>query len=147
SNRGYDDGNCTNDRLQNFSLAASLETPRFENTALRLAASGWRFAPTFRATTGSWLAITTGSDRLFNGQAATQRPNEASTNYYADQSVNAANGGIRFLDPNAFTQPALGTFGTLARNVVRGPGFKNVDASLTRVFPVGGGKSVEARIE
>ena len=147
SNPGYDDGACANDRRQNFSLAASIETPRFENTALRAVASGWRLAPTFRATTGSWLTILTGADRLFNGQLGTQRVNELSTNYYADQSVNPANGGIRFLDPAAFAQPAIGTFGNMQRNVVRGPGFKNVDAALSRVFNVGGTKSVEARIE
>jgi carboxypeptidase family protein len=147
SNPGYDDGNCSNDRLQNFSMAASIETPRFENRGLRIVASGWRLAPSFRATTGSWLTIATGADRLFNGQAATQRVNQLSTNYYADQSVNPANGGIRFLDPNAFAQPAIGTFGNMQRNVVRGPGFKNVDAALSRTFDVGGTKSVEVRAE
>ena len=147
SNPGYDDGNCANDRRQNFSVTASLATPQFENRGLRIVASGWRLAPSFRATTGSWLTIATGVDRVLNGQAGTQRVNEVSSNYYADQSVNPANGGIRFLDPTAFAQPALGTFGNMPRNVVRGPGFKNVDAALSRVFNVGGSKSVEARIE
>ena len=73
--------------------------------------------------------------------------NQVSTSYYADQSINPANGGIRFLDPNAFAQPAIGTFGNMQRNLVRGPGFKNVDAGLSRTFNVGGTKSVEARIE
>jgi hypothetical protein len=146
-NPGYDDGPCSNDRLQNFSLTASIETPRFENAALRAVATGWRFAPTFRATTGSWLTVATGADRLFNGQAGTQRVNQLSTSYYADQSVNPVNGGIRFLDPNAFAQPAIGTFGNMQRNVVRGPGFKNVDAALSRLFNVGGTKSAEVRIE
>jgi Carboxypeptidase regulatory-like domain len=147
SNPGYDDGNCNNDRLQNLSVIGSVETPRFENGALRAVASGWRIAPTFRATTGSWLTILTGADRLFNGQAGTQRVNQVSTNYYADQSVNPANGGIRFLDPAAFAQPAIGTFGNIQRNVVRGPGYKNVDAALSRLFPVGGTKAVEVRLE
>ncbi len=147
SNPGYDDGNCANDRRQNFSVTASLSTPEFENRALRTVASGWRLAPSFRATTGSWLTVTTGADRVLNGQAGTQRVNELSTNYYADQSVNPAGGGIRFLDPTAFAQPALGTFGNMQRNVVRGPGFKNVDAALVRSFNVGGSKSLEARIE
>jgi hypothetical protein len=146
-NPGYDDGNCGNDRLQNFSLAASYETPRFENAPLRVAATGWRLVGTFRATTGSWLAITTGADRMLNGQAGTQRPNQVSTSYYGDQSVNVANGGIRFLDPAAFAQPAFGTFGTLQRNVVRGPGFKNVDMALSRVFKLGGTNSIEVRAE
>ncbi|HXD73779.1 MAG TPA: TonB-dependent receptor, partial [Vicinamibacterales bacterium] len=146
-NPGFDDGNCSNDRLQNFSLVASYETPHFDNPALRLIGSNWRFAPSFRATTGSWLTVTTGADRMLNGQAGTQRPNQVSTAYYADQSVNPANGGIRFLDPAAFSQPALGTLGNLQRNIVRGPGFKNIDAALSRLFPLGGTKSVEARIE
>ena len=147
SNPGYDDGNCANDRRQNFSVTASLSTPEFENRGLRVVASGWRLAPSFRATTGSWLTVTTGADRLFNGQAGTQRANQLTDSIYADQSVNAANGGIRFVDPAAFAQPALGTFGNAVRNSVRGPGFKNIDAALSRVFNVGGSKSFEARIE
>jgi len=147
SNPGYDDGNCSNDRRHNFSITASLSTPEFENHGLRIVASGWRLAPSFRATTGSWLTVSTGADRLFNGQAGTQRVNEVSTNYYADQSVNPANGGIRFLDPTAFAQPVIGTFGNMQRNVVRGPGFKNVDAALSRVFNLGSSKSLEARLE
>jgi hypothetical protein len=35
----------------------------------------------------------------------------------------------------------------MQRNVIRGPGFKNVDAALSRVFNLGSSKSLEARIE
>ena len=35
----------------------------------------------------------------------------------------------------------------MQRNLVRGPGFKNVDASLARAFNVGGTKSIEVRVE
>jgi hypothetical protein len=70
-----------------------------------------------------------------------------SSSYYADQSVNPANGGIRFLDPNAFLLPAQGQFGNMQRNLVRGPGFKNVDMALTRVFNIGGSKTIEVRGE
>ena len=31
----YDDGNCTADRLQNFTMTGGVESPRFENAALR----------------------------------------------------------------------------------------------------------------
>jgi hypothetical protein len=147
SNPGYDDGNCTADRLHNFSMTASVETPRFENRALRMAGSGWRLVGSFRATTGAWLTVTTGADLLLNGQAGTQRANQVSDSIYADQSVNPANGGIRFLDPNAFAQPVAGTFGNSVRNIVRGPGFKNLDMALTRSFNVGGSKQIEVRAE
>ena len=140
SNPGYDDGNCSNDRRHNFSVGASLSTPQFENRGLRIVASGWRLAPSFRATTGAWLTVATGVDRLFNGQAGTQRANELSTSYYADQSINPANGGIRFVDPTAFAQPALGTFGNAAQHHP-GTGFKNIDAALSRTFSAGGNKS------
>jgi hypothetical protein len=147
SNPGFDDGNCSSDRLQNFSLTASAETPRFENTALRMVATGWRLVGSFRATTGSWLTVSTGADIALNGQAGTQRANQLTDSIYADQSINPANGGIRFLDPNAFAQPTAGTLGNAVRNTVRGPGFKNVDLALTRSFNVGGARQIEVRAE
>jgi len=37
-----------------------------------------------------------------------------------------------YLNPLAFSQPADGTFGNLGRNSVFGPGYKNIDFSLTK---------------
>ncbi|HJS59809.1 MAG TPA: TonB-dependent receptor [Vicinamibacteria bacterium] len=48
---------------------------------------------------------------------------------------------------SAFGRPARGTFGSLPRNELRGPGFWNVDASLFKRFPLGGAKSLEFRVE
>jgi len=147
SNPGYDDGNCSSDRLHNFSMTASVETPRFENSALRMVATGWRLVGSFRATTGAWLTVSTGADIALNGQAGTQRANQLSDSIYADQSINPANGGIRFVDPAAYAQPAAGTLGNAARNTVRGPGFKNADMALSRVFRLVGSQSIEVRGE
>ena len=47
-NPGYDDGNCAADRLQNFTLTASVESPRFNGRALNAVASGWRLVGSFR---------------------------------------------------------------------------------------------------
>jgi hypothetical protein len=146
-NPGYDDGNCTADRRQNFSMIASIETPRFNSATWSAVASGWRLVGSFRATTGPWLTILTGADRVLNGQAGTQRVNQVSDNVMADQSVNPANGGIRYLDPNAFAQPAFGTFGNIARNSIRGPDSKSLDMALTRVFGLGGSRNIEVRAE
>jgi hypothetical protein len=146
ANPAYDNGNCAVDRLHNFALSASVESPRFEKRALRMAASGWRLAGAFRAITGPWLTILTGVDVAQNGQAGTQRVNQISDSVYADQSTNPANGFVRWLDPTAFAQPAAGTFGNMARNQVRGPYNKNVDLALTRVFPIGR-QGIEVRAE
>jgi len=147
-NPGYDDGNCTADRLQNFTLTAGIESPRFENAGLRAVATGWRLVGSFRALTGPWLTINTGADLALNGQAGTQRANQvAGVDPYGDQSINSANGGIRFLNPLAFTQPAAGVLGDSVRNSIRGPGNKNVDLALTRNFRVGNTQNFELRAE
>ena len=138
SNPAYDNGNCTVDRLHNFNATASVETPRFEGATLRTVASGWRLVGSFHATTGPWLTVTTGTDIALNGQPGTQRVNQILANaVYADGSTNPANGFVRWLDPNAFAQPATGTLGNMPRNVVRGPAIRDLDLALTRVFPVG----------
>jgi carboxypeptidase family protein len=142
----YDDGNCTVDRLHNFTATASVESPRFEQRTLRMIASGWRLAGSFRAITGPWLTITTGTDVALNGQLGTQRVNQTGDNVYADGSTNPANGFVRWLDRTAFGLPTAGTFGNMARNQVRGPYNKNVDLALTRVFPMGR-QGIEVRAE
>jgi hypothetical protein len=147
SNPGYDDGNCTADRLQNFSLTASLESPRFSGRTLNAIASGWRLVGGFRATTGPWLTILTGVDRVLNGQAGTQRVNQVLDNTAGDLSSNPLNGNIQFLNPLAFAQPAPGTFGNMARNVIRGPDSKTLDAALTRTFHTVGSQAIEVRVE
>ena len=145
---GFDSGNCTADRLQNFTTTAGIESPQFERPGLRAVASGWRLVGNFRALTGPWLTINTGQDIALNGQAGTQRANQIQgVDPYADQSTNPQNGGIRFLNPLAFAQPAAGMLGTSVRNSIRGPGNKIVDLALARNFRLPGQRTVEVRAE
>jgi carboxypeptidase family protein len=147
SNPHFDDGNCAADRLHNFAMTASVQTPRFNTPALRAAFSDWRLVGGFRKTTGPWLTVTTGSDIALNGQVATQRANQVLDDPYADMSINPANGGMRFLNPAAFAQPATGTLGTGARNGIRGMGTRSLDLSLTRVIRIAGTQDVEVRVD
>ena len=48
---------------------------------------------------------------------------------------------------SAFERPARGTFGTMERNALRGPGYWRVDASLFKHFRFGAARSLEVRIE
>jgi hypothetical protein len=141
----FDDSNCASDRLHNFSVTASIQSPQFSGARAVLA--DWRLAGSFIALTGPWLTITTGTDVAQNGQAGTQRVNQVSDAIYADQSINPVGGGIRFLDPAAFVQPAAGTLGTMPRNSVRGPGTKNVNLTLSRAFRVKSQQTFEVRVE
>jgi hypothetical protein len=147
ANPGYDDGNCTADRLHNFALTASVQSPRLDNASMRAAFSDWRLVAGFRKTTGPWLTITTGSDIALNGQPGTQRANQVGDDPYADMSINPVNGGLRFLNPAAFAQPANGTLGTSVRNSIRGMGTRSLDMSLTRVVRVTGTQEFEVRVD
>jgi hypothetical protein len=145
---GYDDGNCTADRLHNFSMTASVQSPRLDNAAMRTAFSDWRLVAGFRATTGPWLTVSTGADIALNGQAGTQRAEQVLDDPYGDQSINPLNGGRRFLNPAAFRQPTAGTLGTTQpRNSIRGMGTRNLDLSLSRLIRVTGSQAIEVRID
>jgi hypothetical protein len=145
---GYDDGNCTADRLHNFSLSASVQSPRLNNAAMRAAFSDWRLVGGFRAATGPWLTVSTGTDIALNGQAGSQRAEQVLADPYGDNSINPLNGGRRFLNPAAFRQPVAGTLSsTQSRNNIRGMGTRNLDMSLTRVIRVAGSQAIEVRVD
>jgi hypothetical protein len=145
---GYDDGNCTADRLHNFSMTASIQSPRLNNAALRAAFSDWRLVGGFRAVSGPWLTVSTGADIALNGQVGTQRAEQILDDPYGDQSINPLNNGRRYLNPQAFRQPAPGTLSsTQPRNSIRGIGTRNLDLSLTRVIRTVGNQSLEVRVD
>ena len=136
-----DKGRCGTWRKHIFNLSASVETPTFGSPVVRALASGWRLAGIFRANSGSPLTVTTGTDRALSGiQTTTQRPDQLLDNPYGDNALN-------WLNPRAFAQPALGTYGNSVRNAYDGPGRKVVDLALVRSFRFGNGQRVEARVE
>ncbi|HEY9465943.1 MAG TPA: TonB-dependent receptor [Vicinamibacterales bacterium] len=145
---GFDDGNCTSDRLHNFTMTASIQSPRLNNAAMRAAFSDWRLVGGFRAITGPWLTVSTGTDIALNGQAGTQRAEQVVDDPYGDNSINPLNGGRRFLNPAAFRQPAAGTLGSSQqRNSIRGIGTRNLDLSLTRLIRIRNTQAIELRID
>jgi hypothetical protein len=135
----YDRGHCDADRRHIVNLTGGYETPAMGGVWGSIA-SRWRLSGIFRATTGAWLNITVTGDPARNGQVG-QRPDRVLDDPYGDKSWN------NYLNPQAFVQPALGTFGDLPRNAVEGPGRWSVDASLVRTFRLGPMRRVELRLE
>jgi hypothetical protein len=90
---------------------------------------------------GSWLTVTTGSDRTLNGQRfQEQRVNIVNDNPYGAKTLS------NYLNPQAFAQPALGTFGNEERNSIRGPNYWSSDMALSRLVTFGK-QNVELRLE
>jgi hypothetical protein len=74
---------------------------------------------------------------------STRRPNLiASVNPYIKDM-----GSLQWLNPAAFSIPEPGSYGNLARNALRGPGFRQFDMMLTRKFQVREGHALEFRAD
>ena len=87
------------------------------------------------------MTITTGLDRTLNGDAGPQRPNQILGNPYGDKSL------TNYLNPQAFAQPAFGSFGNMGTYNILGPSTFQFDMALSRVFGVREGQNIEIRAE
>jgi hypothetical protein len=55
--------------------------------------------------------------------------------------------GQLWFDTSLFSAPAVATYGNVGRNILRGPGFANIDFSLFRRFPISERVAAEFRFE
>src|SRR5262249_50627384 len=119
----------------------------------RKVASNWRFSPILKIYSGDAMSIVTSLDRSLTGDFlpavgssfatsnTAQRANQVLGNPYGDGTPG------RFLNPAAFAQPALGTFGNVGMGSVKGPNFWQFDLSLSRTFQIREMQKVEFRAE
>jgi len=140
-------------RVHNFSLAAIVDLPfgsgrRFLADASRtteMIVGGWQLATITLIQSG--LAL----DILYPGGAerdtGPNRPDligNPSGPHTREQWFNATPIGS---PGSAFGRPAVGTFGDLPRNALRGPGYWRVDASLSKRLSLSGKLQSEFRVE
>jgi hypothetical protein len=140
NNRRFDRGDCIFDRRHIANLTVVAETPRFNNNALRIVATGWRLSGIYRIASGAPLTVTTSIDRQLSG-TSNQRPNQLMLDAYGDGSL------ANFLNPKAFALPALSTLGNMSPFTVRGPNLWGLDIALSRVFAIRERQSLEVRGE
>ena len=143
TNRSRDRGNCSTsavDRRHLFNFSSVAETPRFENTALRVIGSGWKVSPIVRIISGGFLTITTNQDRALNGMSG-QRVDQVLGDPYGAKTF------TNYLNPNAFALPAMGTLGNMGRANILGLGTWQFDMSLSRTFRIKESQRMEFRAE
>jgi hypothetical protein len=143
NNRRYDRGNCVTsatDRRQVFTFSSVAQAPQFAARALRMAASGWRLSPLVKILSGDYLSVTTSQDRALNGMAS-QRMNQVLANPYGNKTVS------NYLNPAAFTLPALGTLGNSGKSSIAGPKTWQFDLALSRTFKIRESQTMEFRAE
>jgi hypothetical protein len=136
----FDRGHCDQDRTHIGVLSVGVLTPQFASSAMRVALSDWRIAGILTARSGEPLNVIAGQDRALTG-IQQQRVNQVLDNPYGNKTVS------NWLNPAAFAQPALGTLGNFRRNSLRSPGYWAVDMAVSRLLPVGAGRTLELRAE
>ena len=126
-------GNCISleeDRRHNFNLSTVYTMPQYSNRALRVVATGWQVAGIVKVLSGDYFSLASGVDQALSG-TDDERPQQVLPNVYApNKSIS------QWLNPAAFAQPALGTYGNMGPGTVRGPGFFGIDMNVTRKFKI-----------
>jgi hypothetical protein len=166
ANRGVSDF----DRTHRFVLSYLWDLPRphfaARSTVSRLLLLNWQVAGIITAMSGLPIDIvdSNAGSFYFGANSGLSRPNWApgATRSTATSNVPAG----YFFNPFAFVRPivqagqpipsangeavagATGTdFGNVGRNVLRGPGQKNIDFSVIKRFPISESKNIEFRAE
>ena len=134
ANINYDKGPCSWDRRHIFNLSGVAQVPRFNNTALRVFASGWQVAMIVRYNSGAPLNIVDQTDNLLNG-VANQRPNLVLADPKATPTT-CAGVCVPYLNKAAFAVPGAGVLGSLGALSVYGPSFSEIDMSISRTFKI-----------
>jgi hypothetical protein len=146
-NRAYDYGPSPLDRRDVGILTFVYSLPFLRGNSgtrmLRSTLGGWQVSGIVTAETGLPLDITLGGTEGSNGLAnGTNRPN-------VNGSVSMSDTLTQWFNSAAFSLPASGSWGTLPRNSVYGPGRDNWNISLFKsfVFSEARGSRLEFRVE
>lgn len=151
NNRALDAGECAQDRRNVFNLTVLARTPKFSGRALNLVASGWSLSAIYRFQSAAPVTILSGLDQALVGFGTNERPNQiradtAPASPGAGACVNRAP-CYSWVNPAAFAQPALGTFGNMGAYNVLGPRYFQFDVALVREFRVRERATLQVRAE
>ncbi len=128
------------DRTHVLVLSYVYELPLFRQTSgfLKHILGGWQVSGISRFESGTPFSITVSGDRAGVGTGG-QRPDLTGP-------IKREKTQLRWFS-GSFAVPVLGTFGSLGRNVVRGPGINNWDVSFSKRTAMGENISLQFRAE
>lgn len=145
-NRAYDNGPSVLDRTHIALVNFVYEVPFFRSSQHRVIKStigGWELSGIVTMETGLPLNITLNGSQGSNGlDNATNRPNFSGNVSYPGTIA-------AFFNTSGFATPAVGSWGTLTKGAVRGPGRNNWNLSLFKsfLFSESRGSRFELRVE
>ena len=141
-------GNSNFDIRQRFVMSSVYDLPFGKGKAFLSAnryadalLGGWQLTGIFSAQTGLPFTPVLSSDNTNTGTTA--RPNRIANGSLPSDERNPQN----WFDEAAFVTPAQYVYGNSGRNILRGPGFRNLDVGLSRFFALTERFNLEFRAE
>lgn len=150
-NPKLDYGPCSSNLTQVFNMSlVAMSQFHFGSHMERLLLNNWEIAPLLTAHSGSPFNVTAGQDTSLT-DVGHDRPNLVpGVDPYHKVSFRQAHSEANreYLNPAAFTQVSVpGTYGDVSRNEFVGPNFFNVDAQVSRLFPIHESIELDLRLE
>jgi hypothetical protein len=144
-----DYGNSDFDTRHNFTALISYEIPG-RSKGPQWLLRGWQVSGLLSLHTGQPFTVLTENDNSGTNELV-QRVNQVGNPFagVSHKLMVTADGTkfVQWVNPAAFALPAQGTFGTMGRNGLYGPGFEDVDFSVLKDFRIGERLKLQFRTE
>lgn len=142
-NKGLSDYN----RTHLFTASWVWEVPAFGSSpASRALLHGWSVNGIVSFYSGRPLFVISNKDNDFDGNSSGDRPDVVG-DWYLSPSRSRSEVIAAWFNTSALVQNKAGQLGNLGRNVLIGPGMKNVDLGISRTFRIREGHSLQFRAE
>ena len=105
-----------------------------QNALLRYALGGWQWTGIVSAMSGGPFTVFAGKDQSQTGLGE-DRVGFTGINPYGGNACGLSAPCVNYLNPAAFSLPAVGTFGNIGKGSLRGPNYVDVDSGVFKEFP------------
>ena len=143
-------GNSDFDTRHTFSALFNYKLPQASRGPERLTA-GWEFNSAMSLHGGQPFSVVASYDASGNGDGADRANLVPGVSLYRSIShaivYSGGSGSVTWFNPNAFTDPPAGTFGTQRRNQFYNPGFSDVDFSIIKDTKIAEHVTLQLRAE
>lgn len=134
----FDYGPSDFDHAHRLVTSYVLLLPAFKNTnaVVRQVIGNWELSGIVTLQSGGAFTVTAGKDQSQTGLNKDRGVQAPGVNPFQHGVCTGSVHCVNWLNPAAFNLPAIGTFGTMAKDSLRGPGSVNWDAGLFKNIPI-----------
>jgi len=138
SRHAFDYGPAGFDHTHRLVISYVWTLPTFANSNrfLRAVLGGWEHTGIMTFQSGGVFTVLAGKDQSQTGLNHDRAVQIPGVDPFASGTCGTPTPCVKWLNPNAFTVPAIGTFGTLGKDSFRGPGFFGWDTGLFKNIPI-----------